>query len=283
MGVEIYYFSGTGNSLYAAREMQKRLPGSKLTSIVRELRRDIIKTDADTVGLVFPNFCLTLPIPVKEFLQKADFSSARYLFAVCTRGGSPSTALTDMDRILKKKGKRLHAAVHVNMPWNHPLGKENLPGEATTERIEALMKGMRRKLDILAEKVLVGAEYRPADTDALIRLPLFIRGLNRLMPKKANDRMHVRLYQERLSFYRDEKCSGCGVCENVCLAGKIHLVDSGPVWQEQAPCLACYACVNYCPSQSIQIRDAFPIRSYSAHNGRYHHPGVTAADIAAQK
>jgi len=32
METEIYYFSGTGNLLFAARELQKRLPGSAIVS-----------------------------------------------------------------------------------------------------------------------------------------------------------------------------------------------------------------------------------------------------------
>ena len=35
MSTEIYYFSGTGNSLFIAKELQKRLPDSMLIPIVR--------------------------------------------------------------------------------------------------------------------------------------------------------------------------------------------------------------------------------------------------------
>jgi flavodoxin len=58
MNTEIYYVSGTGNSLHVARELRKRTPEAKLTPIVRLLHQDIIKTGADTIGFVFPNFCL---------------------------------------------------------------------------------------------------------------------------------------------------------------------------------------------------------------------------------
>ncbi|MHC1782028.1 MAG: hypothetical protein AB9891_04560 [Anaerolineaceae bacterium] len=92
MSIEIYYFSGTGNSLHAARELQCRLPAAVLIPITRLLQDRVIRSHAEVVGLVFPNFCLTIPIPVKEFLTRGDFSSTRYLFAVCTRGGSPSQA-----------------------------------------------------------------------------------------------------------------------------------------------------------------------------------------------
>lgn len=66
MTTEIYYFSGTGNSLYVARELQKRIPDSTLVPIaallnacskvkVGEDERDKkIETTADTIGFVFP-------------------------------------------------------------------------------------------------------------------------------------------------------------------------------------------------------------------------------------
>ena len=51
MAAEIYYFSGTGNTLHIARELQKRLPGSVLVPIVRALKGGTIKTGADMVGI----------------------------------------------------------------------------------------------------------------------------------------------------------------------------------------------------------------------------------------
>ncbi len=54
MSTEIYYFSGTGNSLHVAKELQQRLPAAALTPIVRLLPQDTIRAGADTVGFVFP-------------------------------------------------------------------------------------------------------------------------------------------------------------------------------------------------------------------------------------
>jgi flavodoxin len=38
--VEIYYFTGSGNSLYVAKELQARIPGSDLIPIVSLLNKD---------------------------------------------------------------------------------------------------------------------------------------------------------------------------------------------------------------------------------------------------
>lgn len=82
--MEIYYFSGTGNSLYIAKELQKRIPEINLISIVSLLKKDNIETNAKTVGFVFPIHRMTIPIPVKKFLKKLYLKSASYIFAIAT-------------------------------------------------------------------------------------------------------------------------------------------------------------------------------------------------------
>ena len=43
MHTEIYYFSGTGNSLYMAKELQNRLPHSTLIPMASLMRQDVIR------------------------------------------------------------------------------------------------------------------------------------------------------------------------------------------------------------------------------------------------
>jgi len=88
MSTEIYYFSGTGNSLFVAKELQKRIPEAKLIPIVSLLNQDTIKTQAEKVGIIFPLQGPTYPIAVKMFLEKIDLESADYIFAIATRGGT---------------------------------------------------------------------------------------------------------------------------------------------------------------------------------------------------
>jgi MinD superfamily P-loop ATPase len=92
-----------------------------------------------------------------------------------------------------------------------------------------------------------------------------------------------KLVETSFDFYYDETCTGCGVCENVCLAEKVQMVDGRPVWQEAVKCHGCFACLNFCPEESIQIKSKWYPKSYTDQNGRYHHPEITANDIAGQK
>ena len=283
MSTEIYYFSGTGNSLHVAQELQKRLPESDLVPIARFLHKDTLKTTADTVGFVFPNFCLTLPIPLHDFLESVDVASARYLFALCTRGGTPSDAFDYINEFLKRQGRRLDAQLNITMPWNHPLGKDNLPALATEERVAFLEAEMQRKLDTFSQSILAHEAYLPEDTDADYALPQWAKAMFSWIPKSLNYELHRYMYQDMVHFYSDEQCVGCGICEKVCPSRKIQIVNQKPVWQEAIKCYGCFACINYCPQHAIQIRSRFPVQSSTSVTGRYHHPSVTYKDIAQQR
>jgi hypothetical protein len=169
--IALYYFSGTGNSLQVAQELQQRLPDSDLIPIVRLLGQDTIKTRADTVGFIFPNFCMTIPIPLHDFLGKVDLTSGQYSFAICTRGGTPSDAFDYINEVLQKQDQRLDAAWNITMPWNHPLGEENLPAMATEERIAHLDAAMRDEIATLSQHILAQEAYLEEDTDATYKIP----------------------------------------------------------------------------------------------------------------
>ena len=282
MSIELYYYSGTGNSLHVAREMQRRIPEANLIPMMHLLRRDAIKTSADTVGLVFPNFCLTIPIPVYEFLHRANLASAGYIFAVCTRGGSQTEAFEYIDEILKVQGKALNARLDINMPWNHCFGKENLPGMNSAERIAHLESKMQSQLDDFCRFIRAREPYlqkEAGDYELSPAMKLF----DLFVPRSLNYKAHEYMYRNLVHFSVDSKCNGCGICAKVCLNEKIELMDKKPTWKEDVPCYACFACINYCPRQAIQVQSRFPIRSYSDGNDRYHHQSVTYKDIARQR
>jgi len=55
--IEIYYFSGTGNSLVVARDIAEKMNGN-LISIPSVMDKESITTDADVIGIVFPVYYL---------------------------------------------------------------------------------------------------------------------------------------------------------------------------------------------------------------------------------
>jgi flavodoxin len=59
MEMDIYYFSGTGNSLSVAKDIAQEVKGT-LISMSSGIDQEIIKTEADSVGIVFPCYMAQL-------------------------------------------------------------------------------------------------------------------------------------------------------------------------------------------------------------------------------
>jgi ferredoxin len=271
MSTEIYYFSGTGNSLYVAEELQKLIPGASLIPIVRLLSKDVIETDGEIVGFVFPVHLTTAPIPVKLFFRKLELKSAGYIFALATRGGTTHRAFIDIKKLLRKKGKKLDSYFTLNM-FNNNMTVENNWVPPTVEEIAKMESVVQDKLESIQKIIKNREKRREKDTQVVSPLPSV---LIRLIPLLM---VFLDVLGPRESFYSDSKCTGCGICEKVCLSRKIKMINNRPLWQKNVRCFMCRACLNYCPEQSVQIKS-----TYTDRNGRYSHPYATAGDIAQQK
>lgn len=275
MGTEIYYFSGTGNSFYVAKELHKKIPQSSLLPIVSLLKQDVIEITGETVGFVFPVHLATVPLPVRLFLEKLYLKSNPYIFAIATRGGTIHRAFIEVDNILKRKGRKLDAHFVLNFFDNNPrFQKYDVPA---AEEIVQVQSTAQAELDIIEKIISNRKPSREKDVTFLEQYGFLYRFFLPLFTFLAK---HPGSNDD---FYADESCSGCGICETVCLADKIKMVDMQPVWQENTKCYSCRACLNFCPVNAVQIKDASLAKSYTRQNGRYPHPFASINDIAEQK
>lgn len=273
--VEIYYFSGTGNSLHVGRELQKRIPEADLIPIANLLNNEVIEISGETVGFVFPIHGMTMPIPVKWFLEKLELKSFKYFFAVATRGGTPHRAFEKIEKILRREGKTLDSYFTLNMASNDPKFEDWLP--PTDEELAALEGDVQNKLDSIQNIILNKEKSRKKDTNFLAPASFILECLVLL------GMFYAEFDGGKDYFYSDSKCIGCGTCKKVCPSGKIKMVDEKPVWQKNVKSYMCYACLNYCPAQAVQIKSKWYMNSYTEENRRYPHPYATAEDIAGQK
>ena len=75
----IFYLSGTGNSLYAAKSIAQKLEQCRMEGITGYLKVPYEVQD-EVVGIVCPVYCMALPPVVEAFLQQVKMVP-QYLFS----------------------------------------------------------------------------------------------------------------------------------------------------------------------------------------------------------
>jgi formate hydrogenlyase subunit 6/NADH:ubiquinone oxidoreductase subunit I len=70
------------------------------------------------------------------------------------------------------------------------------------------------------------------------------------------------------------RCTGCGICAQVCPVSNIELRDGKPVWLGR--CETCLACYGWCPQQAIE-------GGVASAGYYYTNPRIHMKDIAAQR
>lgn len=279
MQTEIYYFSGMGNSLFVAKELQKRLGATELIPIAKLLNSQApIAATTKRVGFVFPCHGLTIPAAVHSFLKKLNIDSAEYIFAIATREDTVFRGFPVIKGILKKSKKALNSSFVINMsPTNPKLATFTRP---TAERLAQVKSEVNEKSEIIKNVVEKGESHHDdAGGVSFSKSPVVNYLLERLVPFLVlNISTDVKKY-----FYIDSKCTGCALCAKLCLSGKIVMKERQPCWPEDKKCYMCYGCLNACPSEAIQIYSQRWMQSHTEKNGRYRHPYVSLEELAGQR
>lgn len=89
----VFYFTATGNCLYAARELAATEGAdAEPVSIPQEMAREgNLSYAADSIGIVYPIYGHMMPTMVRQFIERATFDTP-YLYFVCTYGNRHANA-----------------------------------------------------------------------------------------------------------------------------------------------------------------------------------------------
>ncbi len=269
MGTEIYYFSGTGNSLSVARDIAETTNG-KLIPLASLVKQETISTNAEVIGIVFPVYDFKPPPIVLEFIRRLSEIDSKYLFAVGTYGVTPLNAMKTLDKEIRTCGGKLSLGFVVRMPHNS-IGHKTITIDEQTKMFE----NWKRKLEVVVGYVNTRKEGILETTNILFQL--ISSGLIfRVLPSLLRLAWHITTKGwKSLAFISDEKCDGCGICVRICPVDNIEMIDNRPSWSNH--CATCFACLQWCPRESIQAG------SITVNMKRYHHPHVKISDIMKQK
>jgi ferredoxin/flavodoxin len=256
MSKAIFYYTGSGNSLWVARNLAKELGDTELISMA-DWKKGNPKIDLDTAGLVFPVHMWGVPPPVIKFTDELKALQPKYLFAVGVNAGALANTLVQLKGVLKKAGLALNSGFSIIMPTNYaPWG-----GPGTKEEQQRRFDAAGAKIKQIAAYIKA-KETRPVEKGPLWQRIVFTPIYHLATPNLAKmDR----------SFRADEKCNKCGICAKVCPAQNITFNDGKPVWNHK--CEQCYACLQWCPQEAIQYG------KNTIKYPRYHQPDIQLKDV----
>jgi len=244
----IYWFSGTGNSLYAAKRLADELGHTQLVQITNEPPSDIAGGKGKTIGFVFPSYCCNLPRAVRAFVEKLEIRPDTYIFTIVTMGGPGHGSIAALNKLLKAKGQPLHYGRGLRMPANYVL----LYNPADPEKGHEMLEKTNARLHAFAADIMAG-------TQSVKSHPFIMQTLYK----------NIETLDAR--FTAGDTCTGCGLCERICPVKNIQIEKDKPKWLHR--CEHCVACISWCPEKAIEYGNKTQLRR------RYCNPHIRPEEL----
>lgn len=223
----IFYFSGTGNSRWTARQIAARLHDEACD--LSKLQKIPDLTGQTQIGLVFPIYAWGAPEPVLSFVQKLPQTHA-FCFAVCTCGDEAGYAMKKLSALYP-----FRSCYSLTMPNNYIVGADIDDAQTIRSKIAAARQAIHTLTDEVIQQKPV---YRVHEgTLAGLKSGMVNFGFNRFA--RSTKPFHVT-----------DRCNGCGLCVQNCPAATISLQNGRPVWGKA--CYQCLGCINACPQRAIE-------------------------------
>jgi ferredoxin len=256
MKIDLFFYTGTGNSLWTARTVANELGNAELISMLWATGNPV-QSQADAIGIIFPVHIWGLPKQVITFVNSLDIDTSRYYFALAVNAGQVAATLIQLKKLMKSKGLFLSSGFDIVMPSNYIPWSGPGPEAKWMRRISDAKEKINKISSVIAKK-----ERQPVEKGPLWQNLLFSWCYKLSFPYiPAMDKY----------FWVDDKCNACGICKKICLCGNIDLKAGKPTWLHH--CEQCLACIQWCPKEAIQYGKR------TSRYERYHHPEVTLEDI----
>ena len=232
MKTRIYYFTGTGNSMRAARVIAQALGDTEIISM-KVNPEEYPATDCDVVGFIYPVYHWTMPAPAAAFVEKLAINPKAYVFVVAMPSFICGIACERLAEILEKKGVQIRYGNLVHSVANYVIVYPPFPFPRI--RVPATERKLKR----------IAAEISQQKQRTYPRASAFIRYRRE---KVMAPYIELQKYADN-PFTVSDQCVSCGLCSRVCPCHNIVLENGKPTFQHH--CANCMACVVSCPKRAI--------------------------------
>ena len=236
----ILYFSGTGNSRFAAQQLNRFLK-DELVSMNREMRRRRLDpfharyayTSDTPYVIVCPTYCWQVPGVVEEFMLDSRFLNNPDMYFVLTCGDSTGQAKKHAERLCESLSLNFKGLSSVRMPENFI----NLFHAPEPDEAVAIIRAALPLLESTAMQIRAGKTI--SDSFSGHGVPEFVR------------RQFYRLFVHDRRFTVNDSCIGCTACAKLCPVVNIRMRDGKPEWLGH--CTQCQSCIAVCPVDAINF------------------------------
>lgn len=259
----IFYFSGTGNSKWAAKTLALET-GDTLVSIPEVINSDCsftIEKD-EHVGFIFPIHGWRVPSIVKEFITKLTIKTLgedtshvkHYCFCLVTAGDTIGKAMERFQQQLKSvtvnDALSLKAVCSLIMPESY-VGLPSMDvdtKEKELEKKELASKQLKEFSNILKQ-------HPHKDSNQIWGWNQLIRGpIPSFFSGPVGGFFERFLITDKPFHVDSRRCVKCGICANVCPVSDIKGgLGYEPEWLHNGKCLTCFSCYHHCPHHAIEF------------------------------
>ena len=247
----IFCFTGTGNSLKAAKDISLHLSDCLIVSMVNENIK-YLHNSVQKIGFIFPVYYLGIPSQVKDFIENIQISnSVPYIFSIATCGRFHGNSIRELNGILKRKGTQLSYGNYVQMGDNaivlyNAKGSNPQIEQRYNSQITNIIQDIKNTKHVPAKKELGIVNF-----------------YHNIRIKKAGS--------TDIGYQISNSCLSCGKCKMICPAKNIEMIRGFPSFQHR--CQQCMACIQLCPQNAINYKNRTQKRQ------RYHNPNISIQDL----
>ncbi len=273
----IFYFSGTGNTKWAASKLAAATR-EDLISIAPYMRADdsshnlaepFILKENERLGFVFPVHGWRVPKLVREFISKmkiqrepSDASAENkakaddclknrpFAYCVCTAGDSIGLTIENLNEVISLNPSlqalgitEVSSSYSLIMPESY-IGLPFMDVDPKEREI--------RKKENAAQQLAVVCEEIFDRKEGISRL---VKGpIPWFFTKVVGGFFENVLITDKRFHVEKDRCVKCGICANVCPVGDIKGGHGEyPVWLHHKDCLTCFTCYHHCPHHAIEF------------------------------
>ena len=234
------YFSGTGNSKYAAEEFCKENDNKNGGYSIEDTEALTVVTESDLIVFAYPVQFSTVPKILRDYItDNSELWMNKSVFIIATMGLFSGDGAGMLGRLLQSCGAKVIGGLHLKMP-------DSIADEKALKRPLEKNKELVKQAN---QKIKESVKQLKTDKPTQEGIGVFYR-LAGFFGQRAYFGHKTKGYSSKLKVDTD-KCIGCGLCVKLCPMKNINIKDQKAVSSDR--CTMCYRCINKCPGQAITL------------------------------